>query len=172
MQIIVRTAITDKTFREFMNFHTYKRSRDWLKVPICCLLIVLFGICNFVANVPLLGAFFLIAAVYLFFSRLIYSKAIIKQNCTSYGLGSAPKLFYVVTLSPDGISVKNEKEKATYPWDRVYHAYRLPGIIYLYMNKQTAFLLPFDCLEKGTPDSLWELICKELPSEKLTERQK
>ena len=61
------------------------------------------------------------------------------------------------------------KETAEYPWQTVFHAYRDKRAVYLYITAARAFILPFDCLEGGTPQQLWALLTARLPAEKRTE---
>ncbi|MDD3369038.1 MAG: YcxB family protein [Lachnospiraceae bacterium] len=167
--ITVRSNITEKIYQTYMNFHVYKRDKSWIKLPICCAIIAVFAVCNFIASSPILGWIFLTLAFYLLISRFLRFYMSVNRICMEYKLNQIPKLFYTVTLSRSGIDVVNEKEKANYSWDQVYHVYRRKDIIYLYLNSQNAFLLPFDELDGGSAEDLWALITSILSADKVTD---
>ena len=90
-----------------------------------------------------------------FFSSL--KKEIKNQKLTP------PRLVYTLELSeqPDGIFIRNKKEKATYKWEQVFHAYRDKNATYLFLTASRGFILPHDCVKEGS-DALWALLNKTL----------
>lgn len=168
--ITVHTMLTQKIYRQYMHFHVYQKDRGWLKFTGGCLLVFLFGLFNFRTNSPLLGWAFTLLAAYLLVSRFLRFYLSLNRICRQYGLDDTPRAFYDVTFTVSGLDVKNKTEKAFYPWERVYHVYRRPGILYFYMNPQTAYLLPGDKVEGGELEDVWSMACSLLPPEKITQK--
>jgi hypothetical protein len=167
--ITVHTRLTRTSYRKYMYFHVFRKDSAWLKFTAMCLLVLLFGLINFRTGSPGLGWVFVLLAAYLLVSRYLRFFLSLNRICSQYGLDSLPRTFYSITFSPSGLDVSNKTEHASYPWKQVHHAYRRPGILYLYMNPQTAYLLPDGMIECGTLEDLWNLICSSLPPEKRTE---
>ncbi|MDO4962108.1 MAG: YcxB family protein [Eubacteriales bacterium] len=173
-QIICRTELTEKIYRKYMYYHVFRRDKGWLKHLIMCAVILIFGLMNLYTNSPVLAVIFITLALYLFVSRYLRFFISIGRITEQFGLGAEPNYFYTLTLSDSVIHVENGKETADYPWDRVCLACIFPDIIYLYMNPQTALLLPTGCLTSasGTDSAaanaeLAGLIEAHVPSDKL-----
>ena len=173
--ITVHTRLTRTSYRKYMYFHVFRKDSAWLKFTAMCLLVRQASALpptSFTPNVaigPGLGWVFVLLAAYLLVSRYLRFFLSLNRICSQYGLDSLPRTFYSITFSPSGLDVSNKTEHASYPWKQVHHAYRRPGILYLYMNPQTAYLLPDGMIECGTLEDLWNLICSSLPPEKRTE---
>ena len=167
--ITVHTRLTRTSYRKYMYFHVFRRDSAWLKFTAMCLLLLLFGLFNFRTDSPILGWVFTGLAAYLLISRYLRFFLSLNRICSQYGLDSLPRTFYTITFTPSGLDVSNRTEQASYPWKQVHHAYRRPGILYIYMNPQTAYLVPDDMTEGGTLEELWTLISSLLPPEKRTE---
>lgn len=167
--ITVHTRLTRRIYRQYMHFHVYRKDLGWLKFTGGCLLVFLFGLINFRTDSPMLGWVFVLLAAYLLVSRFLRFYLSLDRICRQYGLDSLPRTFYTVTFTGSGLDVTSKTEHASYSWEQVYHAYRRPGILYLYMNPQTAYLLPDGMVEGGTLEDLWALVCASLSPEKKTE---
>lgn len=166
--ITVHTRLTQTLYRQYMHFHVYQKDHGWLIFTGGCLLVFLFGLFNFRTDGPILGWVFVVLAVYLLVSRFLRFYLSLNRICRQYGLDSLPRSFYSVTFTPEGLEVRNRTEQAFYSWDQVHHAYFRPGIIYLYMNPQTAYLLPDSMVEGGTLEDVWTLASAQLLPEKRT----
>lgn len=167
--LTVHSYITEKMYHSYMKFHEYKRDKSWIHLPILSFAMVVFGICNFMANSPLIGWIFITLAIYIMISRFLRFYTSVNRVCEQYSLSEIPHLFYTVILNGSQIRVTNDKEHASYTWDQVYHAYRVNDMIYLYFTAQTAFLLPTDNMDGGDSTELWQLICESLPKDKATD---
>ena len=71
---------------------------------------------------------------------------------------------YLVILGPKGIGVVHRTEHANCSWEHIYHVYRVPGCIYLYVAFDKAFLLP----EAGNTESAWDMIKEHVEPQKIT----
>lgn len=160
-----KVVLDSKTFKEFTVFDCLKRRKAW-KSPVTFALIMSISalvcfIMHKVDGAVLLGTVLLVLGlgmpiVYFvtFFFNLNEEPK--KQNLTN------GRYVYTVDLQPSAIHVKNEKEEASYEWDKAYHAYRNYDAIYLYITPERAFIIPSDKTEQ---DKVWALI-----SEKMKER--
>ena len=92
----------------------------------------------------------------------------LKKECKNQKL-TPPRLVYTLELSdkPDGIFIRNKKEKATYKWEQAFHAYRDKDATYLFLTAARGFILPHDCVAEGS-DALWTLISQMLPEDRRT----
>ena len=75
----------------------------------------------------------------------------------------ANAIAYTLTLSPEGVTVKKDKQTAAYRWDAIYRAYWLERSISLYVDAGHAFLLT----GKHT-ETAWDTIAQYLPEDKRT----
>ena len=168
--IKVTCNLTEKQYRNYMTFHVLGRKKDLLLHLFWCLLILAFGLVNFHINGPILGWVFTIASVYLFVSRYLRFFISVNRISEQYGLSDTPKYFYTVVFQPASFQGRSQKETARYNWGDIFqiHIMEQKNMIYLYMNKDTAFLLPYEGIENGTISSLKDLFSEKLPAEKLT----
>lgn len=167
----IEVNLSGQEFRRFTIFDLLRRRKQW-RGPV--LFAVILGIsaalCFLKAEVR--GAVFLgnvlltiglgLPCIYFgfFFSSL--SRQVRQQGLTR------PQKVYTVTLKENnqGILADNGREKMTYNWKSVHHAYRNLTATYLYLTPQRALILPHTCLDD--PDELWALINRKLPAEKCT----
>ena len=166
--ITIHTDLDEKTYRSYMNFHVFKKDRGWLVQLLLCLVIFIFGLMNYQVHSPILGTVFVLLSLYLLITRFLRFYISLNRICETYGLSDKPKHFYTLVVSDAGLRVSNQTENTVYQWEQVYHAYCFPHMIYLYMNRSTAFLLPDTRMEGGTEAELREIIKKHLPEERLT----
>ena len=171
--IKVSCDLTEKQYRNYMFFHVLGKKKDLLIHLLWCLLILFFGLSNFHVNSPILGWVFTIAAIYLFVSRYLRFFMSVNRISEQYGLSDTPKHFYTIVFQSTSFQIRNQKEVARYTWKEIFHVYIMEqrNMIYLYMNKDTAFLLPYVGIENGTIDQLKTFLSEKLPAEKITVRQ-
>lgn len=165
--IKIDCSLTEKQYRRYMTFHVLERSKSWLKIVVCSVLIFIFGMMNFKVGSPVLGWIFVTLAAYLLFSRFIRFFTSVNRIVLQYQLSDTPKHFYSIVFFSDGLTVANDKEFAKYEWSRIHKAYFRKDILYLYLNEQTAFLIPYDGIEKGSVGLLYSLINDNIDKTKI-----
>lgn len=162
----IKVELSKRVFWRFGVFDTWIRRRQWRSPALfACILCLCGAICftrRQVSGAGFLGTVLItvglgIPAVYVlsFFLSLRLQMAIQKLD--------RPQYAYTVKLleGPEGITVENGREKASYRWDQVHHAYRGALAVYIYITPQRAFLLPYACLAEG-PEVLWGLLERQL----------
>jgi len=159
-RVTAECKLTDRQYRKYMNFHVLGNHRDVAKHSIACALIVLFGLINFRTASPVLGWIFVTLGVYLFISRFIRFYMSVNRIIHQFGLSEEPKFFYMLSFSGSSFTVQNATEKADYEMSRIHHVYdrKKESIIYLYLTKANAFLLPYDSFTSGSPGELKKMI--------------
>lgn len=167
--IKVTCDLTEKQYRNYMTFHVLGRKKDLFLHLLWCILILFFGLSNFHANSPILGWVFTIIAIYLFISRYLRFFISINRISEQYGLSDTPKHFYTIAFQPASFQVRSPKETARYNWSDVFqvHIMEQKNMIYLYMTKDNAFLLPYSGVENDTIQSLRNFLSEKLPEEKI-----
>ena len=171
-QIYVNCKFTQKQYRDYLNFHVLGNKPAMRRHIFISVLILLFGLANFRAGSPILGWIFVPVGIYVLLSRFVWlfinGSRVIKQ----YGLSDTPKFFYAVSFTGEekGLHIKNTSKKVHYAWSQIWHVCvrEKQQIIYLYLTKSKAFLLPFECFEKGTPQELLALISEKCGGNKIT----
>lgn len=154
--IKIRCHLTERMYRRYMRFHVLgDRKAVGLHLGLS-LLIMLFGGMNFRTGSPILGWIFVTLGLYFFVSRYLRFYLSVNRIAAQFGLSAEPKFFYELTFSGDGFDVHSDREQARYPLARVCRACFLPKeqIAYLYLNKSSAFLLPYGDFTEGTPADL------------------
>ena len=161
--------LTEQQYRRYMTFHVLGKKKDLLIHFLGSLLVLLFGLANLHVNSPILGTVFIAAAVYLFISRYLRFFLSVRRITKQYGLSETPKHFYTVLFQDASFQIRNQKETARYPWKEICHVYFMEKdrIVYLYMNKNTAFLLPYDGFTGHSPEDLKKVCEEKLPAEKM-----
>lgn len=166
----VSVVLDEATFRRFTLFDLLCRRMVWRSPAIfagilsscACVCFVM----HHVEGAVMLGCCLLLVGLgmpLVYFGSFFHS---LKKQVAASDL-QRPREVYRLTLTrePEGISVENATEQASYTWEQVHHAYRDKGAVYLFITAQRAFLLPDACAPEG-PEALWELLCDMLPEEK------
>ena len=166
--IYVECRLTERQYRDYMKYHVLGNKKDLCSHIMISVLILLFGLANFRTGSSLLGWIFLSLSVYFFISRFLRFYMSVNRITEQYGLGSEPKYFYSVSFDENGLHVKNLTEKADYKWENICRACYMENknIIYLYLTKSAAFLLPFEGFSEGTPKDLIDQVQIRCGSEK------
>ncbi|MBR1560348.1 MAG: YcxB family protein [Clostridia bacterium] len=154
--IRVRCQLTERQYRRYMRFHVLGDKKGVAGHLVLSALIVVFGLMNFRADSPILGYAFIALGAYFFVSRYLRFYMSVNRITEQFGLSETPKFFYALTFTGDGFDIKSDKEQARYGLDRVVRACFMEKdqIIYLYLTKSSAFLLPYAGFEQGTPGDL------------------
>ena len=166
-EIRVECSLTERQYRNYMKYHVLGNRRDVLRHAILCLLIAAFGLVNFSAKSPLLGWIFVTLAIYLFVSRYLRFYMSVNRIVEQFGLSDTPKYFYTLTFHSRDFEVKNQKEHAKYSYDRIVrtHFNDEQNILYLYLTKSSAFLLPYDGIQGKSAQDLKDLLTAKAPAE-------
>ncbi len=171
-QIRIESRLTDRQYRHYMNFHVLGNRRDVTIHVTISALIVIFGLINFRTGSPILGWIFVTLGAYVFISRFFRFFTSVNRIIHEFGLSAEPKFFYSVTFRDHDFEVRNATEKADYDLngERIRHAYfrEKERILYLYLTKANAFLLPYDSFTQGTPEDLKKILAEKCGHDKVT----
>ena len=157
-----KVVLDSRTFREFSIFDMLARRKAWKSPVTFASIMTISAIVCFIMHktdgAVLLGSILLVIGlgmpIVYFASFFLNLKEEIKKQKLSQG-----RYVYTINLDSSAIHVRNEKEEATYQWDKAYHAYRNYDAIYLYITSERAFILPS---EKTDQDRAWDLISKKM----------
>jgi hypothetical protein len=172
----ITTLLDAQTFRTFTKFDILSRRKYW-KSPVLFAVImsaaaVVCFLFHSIDGAVLLGSVLLLVGCgmpvlyFITFFRSLSKQVRLQQL-------DPPRVVYTVQLEkePEGIKVRNATEQATYSWDKVWHAYRNWGCVYLYVTQDKAFLLPLSG-ERDGGDALWTLVGEMMGQEKRTDIRK
>ena len=166
----IEVELTGKEFRRFTLFDVLRRRKLWRGPVLFALILGISAALCFTKSdtqgAVLLGNVLLTVGLGLPSVYFSYFFSSLNRQLRQQGL-TRPQKVYTVTLTEQakGIQADNEREKLTYAWKSVYHAYRHGTATYLYLTPQRALILPHTCVD---PDELWALLTKKLPGEKCT----
>ncbi len=166
LNMTIDCLLDAKTFKDFTFFNIIKRLK-YYKSPVifACILTFCAAICFIMYKIDgaiLLGTILLVVGLGMpifYFTTFFIS---LKKQVKAQNLEN-PRLVYSITLEnkEEGISISNDKEKASYKWEQVYHVYYAKNCIYLFMTKDRAFLLPNNSIkDKKSVVSLIDKKCK------------
>jgi len=124
---------------------------------------------NKIEGAVLLGIVLLVVALgmpVVYFSTFFTS---LKKQVKAQNLNPV-RLVYTLEFSEesDALEISNAKEKASYQWQDVFHAFYEKEAIYLFITNERAFLLPFEVLESKA--EVWKLIVSKVPAERCSKR--
>ena len=168
MNIPVR--LDEREFKKFSWFDALKHKKVWrrpvLFAAILCAAAVVCFVLHERRGAVLLGGVLLTVALGL--PAAYFLSFFLSLRRQSAGLAGG-KYVYTIGLYDDdrGITVDNGNEHAAYSWQQVYHVYRTQSASYLYITPQRAYLIPHDCVGKGT-DRLWSLLQRRVPEGRRT----
>ena len=165
--IKVSARIDAGAFRDFAVFDALRVKRRW-RAPLLFALIL--SVCACVcfimkerrAGASLLGWVLLCVGLGLPAAYYLSFFLSLKAQCKKMKLDK-PRLAYSLTLDKSGLGVSNEKERASYAWDKVFAAHRVKNCVYIYITPQNAYLLPDGCADTDD-DVLWALLCECMPA--------
>ena len=160
--ITVEVSLDRKTFRDFALFDTFVLKKRWIRPAVFCGIMTVFAIAALLIgkeqSALIAGVLFAVGiglpAVYIIsFLDQINSQA--KKNRLS-----ADRKIYTVTLGSEDIAVRHhrqEGETLSVKWNDIAGIYRRRSCVYIYTDKNKAFLLP-DGQADVTDSELWEYI--------------
>ena len=167
----INVTVDDKIFRGFAFFDSLRRKRIWVLPVIFASMMSAFALACFAMRgraeqAVMLGCVLLTIGLGLpaAYMRMFFKS--IREQIKIMGL-ERPRSVYSLRLSrePDGVQVTIKDKSARYEWDGLFGAYRVRGCIYLYVEKNKAFLLPDGQAEGGA--DVWPFLTDVLPAEKL-----
>ncbi|NCC64813.1 MAG: YcxB family protein [Spirochaetia bacterium] len=167
----IAVKLSEIHYKNFLIFNILKRLKLYKSPVIFASILTTSAIISFIMH-RVQGAVFLgsvlllvglgVPIVYFtsFFSSL--RKQVKQQNL------NPPRLVYTLQLEKDSetFDITNEKEKATYRWEDVFHAYYEKDAIYLFITQERAFLLPFEVLED--PSEVFKFIEEKISAQRCT----
>lgn len=164
----IQIRLSQRDFIRFSLFDAFFHKKGWLR-PV--LFAAILGACAAVCfalrgrrGAVLLGGVLLAVALGLPAAWFLSFFLSVRAQARGQGLGGG-KYVYTLELGERELCVDNGRERAAYPWDRIFRAYRRPDAVYLYVAPQRAFLIPCGCAESGG-EKLWRLIENRVPKER------
>jgi len=159
--IIVPARITRQVFQRFALFDTFSLQKRW-KLPLVFALVMsaLAALClafrEQKEGAALLGAVLLLVGLGL---PLVYFLSYWLSLRQQLARMEPDRIAYTLRLGPGGIQATSGTQKASYSWETVYMACRVPGCVYLYVEERRAYLLP----DGPSGQRVWALIRDRLP---------
>ncbi|MFV0504231.1 MAG: YcxB family protein [Lachnospirales bacterium] len=164
----IETLLTEKIYRTYIKFHVYNRNKDWLLIPILSFVILIFALINLFTNSPILAFIFIILAIYLLLSRFLRFYISVNRICKQFNLSSAPKYFYTLEFCGENLLVFSKTENTEYPLNKIFHIYIFNNILYIYINKNSAFIAPLNEFSQNEKENLIQLISNNINTDKIT----
>lgn len=172
----IDVILTAEIFRRFSTFDTLRRRQAWKSPAIFASILsacaIICYIMHQVDGAVLLGTVLLVVGLGMPFVYFLSFYLSVGDQIKKMSLKRNPLHVYTLTLTEaaDGIQVENGKERASYKWKQVHHAYRNKLDTYLFITPQRGFILPDTCVEDV--DELWQLLVKKLSTERCTDLRK
>ncbi|MBE7720592.1 MAG: YcxB family protein [Lacrimispora celerecrescens] len=162
-KIIMHVAISKEQFCSFSNFQAFRLHHRFLSLIAFAALLFLFGWFQLITGSQVLCAVFarigfLFPAVYLY-----QYKNSVKAQIQKLHLEDNPYEAYTIHLNHSGISADTKKEHSSYDWKDLSAAHKVGDCTFLYYTQKRAFILPDNCITKGTKEELWQLLCSNMP---------
>jgi hypothetical protein len=157
IDIVIRTMIDKKVFSDFGRFNFFHLHHRWLGLVLFPLLMTMFAYFNLITGSTLLFVLFIGMGLVFPVGSILTFNVNLKNQIKANNL-SVPRLGYTVSLSPEGIVVSTDREKAEYSWEQIFRIYRSKQYLYLYVSKKKAFILPLECIREGSEEDLVQLI--------------
>lgn len=162
----IAVYLDESHFRQFLIFNIIKRLKLYRRPVVFASIFTISAIICFlmyrVEGALLLGTVLLVSGLgmpLVYFASFFVS---LKKQVRLQNL-DPPRLVYTLEFSEesDVLEISNGKERATYRWQDVLHAYHEKGSIYLFITKERAFLLPGNLL--ADTNRVWKIISAKLP---------
>lgn len=171
----IAVKLSENHFRQFLIFNILRRLKLYRSPLIFASILTVSAVISFlmhhVQGAILLGTVLLVVGLGMPIVYFTTFFASLKKQVKLQNL-NPPRLVYTLQFSQDSevLDIFNEKEKASYRWQDVYHAYFEKESIYLFLTKDKAFLIPHDVLENR--NEVTTLIEAKLGSERCTKHIK
>lgn len=160
-------SLTAEQYRSFLMFDTLQLKQKWKKPAFGGVaLMVLGGVLLYATKLwaptvalTLLGLGLPSVAMLSFWKG-------VKDRCAAWGLGETAKPVYSVLFGDYSVSVQAKNGEKEVEWDDIHAIYAIDGDIYLYLDKNTAYLLPHASFDHVEFD-LWKLLREEMDENKI-----
>ena len=172
--ITINVILDDKIFRRFAIFENFHRKRIWGAPLIFAAIMSAFALVCFAMRARaeqavMMGSILLIIGLGLPAAYIGLFFKSIKFQIKIMGLKS-PRHVYSLRLSSLGAEVISGDAPNQFEWSGMFGAYRVPGCVYLFVEKNKAYLLPDGQAEGGA--DVWRLLGEMLPAEKLRDKSR
>ena len=172
--VSLNVLMNDKVFSRFAAFDTLVRTRRWMKLLAFFMLMLGLALVNLFTGAPLLFWILLVIGCFSTLSSLFQFGASVKQQTRRFHL-EKPKPVYRLSFPMEGdaftLQITDQEEKSIV-WPSLYGAYRTKSAIYLYTEKNQAYIVPFSQLNEGDPQRLWALVANRVSADKRREYAK
>jgi len=160
--ITVKVKLDKKIFRSFAFYDTFIVKKRWVRPALFCVIMTAFAVAALIMGkeqsvliaVVLIFAGFGLPAVY-----VLSFLGQVNAQARKYKLDSNREV-YTVTLDNDGLTMRGYEKSddiLTLKWQELVGVYRRRHCVYLYTNKNKAFLLP-EGQADVTDEELWKYI--------------
>ena len=175
-EIVIPVRLDEGTYRAFCRFDTMVLRRRWFRPVLAGMLMLTLAMAGLLSDQPGLDsaagvlAGLGLATPAMFFG--LYSLQV-RGQVAERGLKDAPRV-YTVTLREDDVMIENDQKReppVTLLWSALAAAYRVRGCIYLYVNRDHAFLLPSGQANASTEET-WALLVTHLGVHRCFVREK
>lgn len=173
-KITVSIQMDEKCMHDFVVFDLLRHQKGWQRPAVfAAILLVCSGICMSQigkrSGAGLLTAVLAIVAIGL---PAVYFGTFARNLSAQIKKLHLPRPFYRLEMDGTGLSVwmvgSMDKTEPTsqHPWNTVYCAYRVADAVYIYAQKNQAYLL------NDGIDAAWGLLTQVLPADKLHDCRK
>lgn len=173
-KISVSVQMDEKGFRDFAVFDLLRHQHGWQRPAVFTgILLVCAGICmSQIGKRDGAGLLTAVLAIVALGLPAVYFGTYARNLTAQTKKLNLPRPFYRLELDDTGLSVwmvgSLDKAEPTsrHPWSSVYCAYRTASAVYIYAQKNQAYLL------NNNFDAAWNLLTQVLPAEKLHDCRK
>lgn len=172
--ISVSTTMGEQGFRDFAVFDAFHHRKAWLRPAVFAAIMLAFSaVClSQLGKRPGAGLLTAVLAIVGIGLPVSYFYSFFRSVSRQIKQMHLPRAFYRVELADTGIAVwmygQQDKPEPTsrHTWDSFYCAYRTDNAVYLYVEKEKAYLL------NDRMEVVWKFLAGILPKEKLHDCRK
>ncbi len=172
--ISVSTTMGEQGFRDFAVFDAFHHRKAWLRPAVFAAIMLAFAaVClSQLGKRPGAGLLAAVLAIVGIGLPVSYFYSFFRSVSRQIKQMPLPRAFYRVELADTGIAVwmygQQDKPEPTsrHAWDSFYCAYRTDNAVYLYVEKEKAYLL------NDRMEVVWKFLAGILPKEKLHDCRK
>lgn len=174
--VILLSRIAPETFRAFALFDAFRRQKRW-RAPLLfaaifsAFALVCFTLGRGLPQSELMGGVLLAVGLGLPLFYVMYFLYSVEAQSRKLRLDQKRPV-YTVRLDGTGLSVEQNGQKASWPWEELAFAYRLDQCVCLYPTVRNAFLLPDGEDSRREVERAWELVRLHMSGEKIFDLRK
>lgn len=170
--IVVHVFINKDHFTRFSNFQALWLHKRYLGLTAFALLLTLLGLSHLITGSPALFLLFTVTGFFIPAIYLFQYKKSLSSELRRLNLDHTPYEAYTIQLGKDGVLAANQKERTFYSWEDIHSAHKFGDSTYLYYTPKRALILPDCCINKGTKEELWDLLCSHMPNQSVKKWRK